>query len=131
MAVTIEDVRALSPQGEFDSVPDCFIEDAIEDAEASHDVDSCLGDLRDMALKNFAAHTLAMRLGGTNSVAGPVTSQSAGGIAQSFGAATSSVSTGAGYFQKTVWGQEYWRILQNQTCTPLVGCSAGAVFFNC
>lgn len=129
--VTIADVRACSPLGEFNAVADAFIQAAIDDAYSTHEETSWFVNHWDLAIKNFAAHTLALRLGGTNSVAGPVTAQSADGISQSFGAAASSVSTGIAWYQKTVWGQEYLRLLRIQANTPFAGCQAGAALFTC
>lgn len=131
MAVTIADVRACSPLGEFDAVADSFIQAAIDDAYSTHEETSWVAAHWDLAIKNFAAHTLALRLGGTNSVAGPVTSKKIADISQSFGASASSASVSAGWYQKTVWGQEYWRLLIIQANTPFAGCSAGASLFRC
>lgn len=131
MAVTIADVRACSPLGEFDAVADAFIQSAIDDALLTQEETSWFADHWDLAIKNLAAHTLALGLGGTNSVAGPVTAQSADGISQSFGAAASTTSVDMAWYQKTIWGQAYMRLLRLQLQTPFAGCQAGASLFHC
>lgn len=131
MAVTPQDIRDLNVSGGFDTLTDAQIQKAIDDALASLEETSWCAANFDPATENLAAHLLALRLGGSNGVAGPVTSQSADGISQSFGAAASSTSTSAAYYQLTVWGQEYWRLLRLQPTTPLVGCSIGASLYRC
>lgn len=129
MAVTPQDVRDLSLTCEFDSLSDTQIQAAIDDASATIEDTSWCSEHIDPATKNLAAHLLALRMGGSTGVAGPVTSESAGGISRSFGTAGS--TRGSSYYQMTIWGQEYARLLSLQLFTPLVGCSRGASLYRC
>lgn len=129
MPVTVDDIRALSPIGEFDGVKDPAIQSAIDQASLTIEPTSWCEEFVDPATANLAAHILALRLGGSNGVAGPVTSESAGGISRSFGFAGS--TSGSSYYQKTIWGQEYERLLRMQPMTPIVGCSQGKSLYRC
>lgn len=129
MAVTVANVRALAPGGDFDDVGDCVIQDVLDDVQLTiEDTSWCEGHA-DLATKNLAAHVLSLRLGGAQGVAGPVTAEAAGDISRSFGGGYTATNSTDGYYQQTVWGQEYLRLLRIQPSTPLAACSKGAVLY--
>lgn len=85
------------------------------------------GDLRDEGLGLYAAHQLTLELeaakdaagtGGISAAAGPVTSETktVGGVSHSAtragAAAQGAALANAGQYNSTVYGQQYWQLVQ-------------------
>lgn len=107
MAVSYTDIQAL-PSGEFSSLTQTQIEEAIDLATAITDADY-FGDNHDLAVKYLAAHFLVQMVEGGTAPAGPLTSRSAGIFSQSFGGASASTDY---EFGTTVYGKAYHHLVQ-------------------
>lgn len=116
MAVVAQDVRDLSLIGEFDSLTDSEINRTITRA-ASTVEDTQWNDLRDQGVTALTAHLLAIGLRSSSHPRGSVSSESAGGIARSFGASPSLASDGD--YGSTTFGVEYLRLRRLLPLTPL------------
>ncbi len=119
VTITPCEVQAMSLTGEFNDLSDPQIQAVIDDVALQVNVDVC-PDLGPLVCKNLAAHMLVMRSRTGSGAAGPVASQSAGGVSRAY--RTSGLidrQAQYAYFSQTPYGQEYMRLIRIIPASPL------------
>ena len=120
MAATPAMVQKLDLAGEFSGISDEIIQCIIDD-DAVPRVGEIWGDCRDQATTLMAAHILARRLKGSSAPAGPVVSQSAGGLSRTY-AGPSGPGISDNLLMSTTYGQDYLALAAKIPTTPLTLC---------
>jgi hypothetical protein len=118
MAATADDVRCLDFTNTFKRLTDAQLQ-CIIDTEASLLVsESAWGDKATQACALIAAHIATISIKGVRGPAGPVLSESAGGLSRTYGSGggPSSSTSSSEYWKSTTFGQRYLRL---RACLPL------------
>ncbi len=119
--MTVESLKALAASGEFDAVKTPSIQKAIDDATATIETTSWCAENLDAATENLAGHLLALRVRGGQGVSGAVTSAKADGISVNYASGAASKNPADGYYESTIYGQEYLRLRRLQPLSPIAG----------
>lgn len=115
---TVEDVRNLDLLEELIQVPDGYLQ-CVLDAEAACIVGDLWGSLRTTGEALVAAHTALQSLEGSGGPAGPVVSESAGGLSRSYGS-PGGLSRSDGDWSTTTFGLRYLRLRATLGASPAV-----------
>ena len=115
---TPEDVKNLDIRNELASVSDGYLQ-CVLDNEAACLIGDMWGDLRKVGEALVAAHIAAKELQGSNGPAGPVVSESAGGLSRSY-ASPGGQSRSDSYWATTSFGQRYLNLRATLPTSPIV-----------
>lgn len=114
---TVEDVRNLDIREDLSQVHDGYIQCVLDD-EAACIIGDIWGSLRRRGEALVAAHIVSRELQGSNGPAGPVVSESAGGLSRSY-ASPGGLSRSDSDWGSTPYGQRYLRLRATLPTSPI------------
>ncbi len=115
---TVDEVKNLSLTEEFSPVSDGYIQCVLDD-EAACIVGDIWGGLRRRAEALVAAHIVSRQMQGSNGPAGPVVSESAGGLSRSY-ASPGGLSRSDSEWGTTSYGKRYLTMRSTLPTSPQV-----------
>lgn len=118
MASTVQGVRNLDLTNRFANVSDARIQCIIDDVVPCYVNAAAWGTCADLAGELVACHELEIGFRGGSSPAGPVSSESAGGVSVSY--ASPSVTGSDGYWTSSTFGQKFLALKKTRLTTPIV-----------
>ncbi len=124
MAATVQDVRNVDLGDLLKAVDDSRIQCVLTDEVPCYINESQFGTCADLAEALIAAHIITLALRGGTGPAGPVVSESGGGLSRSY--ASPAVASGSSFWASSVFGQRYLEIARTRLTTPIALCIDGA-----
>ena len=118
MAATVQDVRNVDLAESLRNVDDARITCVLNEQVPCYINESAWGSCAGLAQSLVAAHLITIALRGSTSAAGPVVSESAGGLSRSYAAPASTTGSG-GFWASTTFGQRYQQLASTRMTTPI------------
>lgn len=119
-AATVQDVRNVDMSNSLKGVDDTRIQCVLTDEVPCYVNEVQWGTCAILAQSLVAAHLITVAFQGSTRAAGPVTSESAGGVSRSFASPT--VSAGSSFWMSTAFGQRYQQLKSTRITSPIVLC---------
>lgn len=119
-AATVQDVRNVDMSNSLKGVDDALIQCVLTDEVPCYVNEAQWGTCAILAQSLVAAHFITVAFQGSTRAAGPVTSESAGGVSRSFASPT--VSAGSSFWMSTGFGQRYQQLKSTRITSPIVLC---------
>lgn len=122
---TVQDVRNVDMSNSLLNVTDPQVQCVLDDQVPCYVNEAQWGTCAKLAQALVAAHIITVAHQGSTRPAGPVTSESAGGVSRSF--ASSTVSAGSSFWISTGFGQRFQQLKMSRMTSPIVLSSPVAV----
>jgi len=117
---TVQDVRNVDMANSLINVIASSIQCVLDDQVPCYVDEGQWGTCAILAESLVAAHLVTVAFQGSTRAAGPVTSESAGGVSRSFASPT--VSSGSSFWVSTGFGQRYEQLKRTRITSPIVLC---------
>ena len=118
MVATVDDVLCLDLVGDFDDIPPKFIQCTLDREVTCHAPEGVWGEKHVIAQSLVAAHIVTLAQEGSDGPAGPVVSESAGGLSRTYASGSGGTESDA-YWSSTSYGRRYLALRRTLPLTPL------------
>lgn len=117
MPATAQDVRNVDMTNVFGTIDDAQISCVLADQVPCYVNEAAWGSCATLAQALVAAHLMVVALQGESGSAGPVVSESAGGVSRSY--AAPSITSGSSFWSTSSFGLRYLQLLSTRMTTPI------------